>query len=270
MLKTLIDSKYKSDVINKFSIIFNNDYILTEKVLNHYIDKGYTDKQIFKLFHAYYWKNIKQEPNKQIAAEYRAKAKSNILKSLLVGVKYDKKAYLDIGCEECILPLSFGEVLGIKNINCVNIKDWESHYNLNKGNKTELSKCKFKYYDGVNLPYEPKSFSVISATMVLHHIKPEDRDKLLASVYQSLDDGGLFIIREHDGAGKLFDDYVDFEHRFYDAILLKRFHWLDRYSTYYQSAKDWKQEIEQRGFKIIRSKFFDKVDRPFMAIYVKK
>ena len=71
----------KSNVINKFSIIFNNNYALTDKILNHYIDKGYNDKQIFKLFHTYYWKNIKQEPNKQKEAEFRAINKSKELKS---------------------------------------------------------------------------------------------------------------------------------------------------------------------------------------------
>lgn len=268
MLKTLIDSEYKSNVINKFSIIFNNNYALTDKILNHYIDKGYNDKQIFKLFHTYYWKNIKQEPNKQKEAEFRAINKSKELKELFTGIKYNKDIYLDIGCEECILPISFGKVLGIENVNCVNIKDWESNYNINKSN---MSKCKFKYYDGINLPYDKNTISIISTTMVLHHIKPEDRNKLLQNVYNVLSPRGLLVIREHDSIGKMFDDYVDFIHRFYDSILLKKFHWLDKYTTFYQSKENWKKEITSYGFKIIRNKTYDKkVDRPFMEIYVKK
>lgn len=267
MLKNLLKCEYGPNVINRFSTIFHN-YGATEKILNHFVNKGYDDKQIFKLCHTYYWKNLKQDPNRTVAAEYRAKAKSNILKKLLNGIKYNKKGYLDIGCEECILPLSFGEVLGIKNINCVNIKDWESTYNIDK---SEMTKCQFKYYNGVDLPYENNTMSVISATMVLHHIDPKNRDKLLSSVNKSLINGGLLIIREHDSVNKLFDDYVDFEHRFYDAILLKKFHWLDKYTTYYQSAKDWQSEIERKGFKMVRHKFFDKkADRPFMEIYVKQ
>lgn len=268
MLKDLLDSKYKSNVIKSFAMIFNNNYKLTAKLLDYYLDKGYDDKQIFKLFHAYYWRKIKVEPNKKKEAEYRAMAKTKMLKELLTGVKYDKKAYLDIGCEECILPLSFGEVLGIKDVNCVNIEDWESHYDLNK---TNMEKCQFKYYDGTNLPYPSNSFSVISASMVLHHIKPEDRAKLLDSIYKVMTERGLFIIREHDSTGKEFDEYVDFVHRFYDAVLLKKSHWLDSYGTYYQSEKDWHEELNKHGFKVIRGKVNNKKeDRPFMTIYVKK
>jgi SAM-dependent methyltransferase len=268
LVKRLYNSKYKDYIILKFSIIFKKDIKLTDIIINKYIKQGYSDYIIFKILHSYYWKN-RIDYDKLKEAKLRSIKKTNEIKNLLKGLKWNKTNYLDIGCEDCYFPTELGEILEIseKNINCVNIMDWESSYNINK---SEMNKCNFKYYNGTYLDYENNYFSVISSMMVLHHIKPEDRLKLYKSINRVLEKDGLFIIREHNSIDKEFNLYLDFIHRFYESILIKKFRWVEEYKTYYMTIKDLEKELNNNGFKLLKieeNKY--KNDLPYNAIYKK-
>ena len=264
-LKNLFNSKYKENVVYKLGVVYNNNLYMTEQLLKEYLDRGYSDRDIFRILHDEYWKN--KSIIKDSQKEVRAKKKANELKYLLKGVKYDNTSYLDIGSEEFELPLAYSKVLNIDDIHCVNIDNWESHFDVNR---YEADKYNFKYYNGTDLPYQPESFSAISCNMVMHHVCSEDRKKLLPDINRILMKRGILIIREHDSMDDLFNEYMDFVHRYYDALLLRKFHWVDKYHTYYQSEKRWREEIERYGFKIIRSRInYRRVDRTYMHIYVK-
>jgi len=265
-IKELYKSKYKESVIKLFSIIFKNDNKLTNEIISNYIEKDYSDYLIFRILHSYYWKDRKDN-NKLEEARIRSKIKSNEINKLLKGLEWRKEKYLDVGCEECYFPIDMGNILGIKDINCVNIRDWESSYNIDKSN---MGKCNFRYYNGTDLEYESESISVISSIMVLHHIDPISREKLLNSINRVLEKGGLLIIKEHNSQDGDYKKYVDFIHRYYESILVKDFRWVKKYKTYYMSMRELEIELNKKGFKKLRSKENKyKLDLPYYAIYKK-
>ncbi len=91
--------------------------------------------------------------------------------------------------------------------------------------------------------------------MVLHHIEKTKRNLLLNNMYRVLEKDGLIIIREqskqsldstikeaynaflieHNLKGEKFDLFLDFIHRYYDSILLKKFLWIEKYDTHYMT-----------------------------------
>lgn len=260
MLKELYNSRYHNLIINNLSFILK-DREKTDYLLRKLFDKNIKEKKIFYLFYKYYKKQ------KQIITnEYRVMKRQNELREIIKDIDYNKNKYVDIGCEECMMPLSFGEILGIKNISCVNIENWESSYGIDK--TTMSTDCDFKYYDGINLPYPDNSISVFSCSMVLHHIKKENRLKLIESIYNKLEKHGIIIIREHNCDSELMKTYLDFIHRVYDSIKLKDFLWVEKYDTHYFNFEELNKEFGK--FELLKYKMNEtKSDKPFIIIYKK-
>jgi ubiquinone/menaquinone biosynthesis C-methylase UbiE len=255
MLLELLNTKYKNIILKKL-------YFVSEEKLMKKIN--YKEKKLFKMLHKYFWKHNKN--NAELNSKYRTEYKTNQLNNIIKDIKYNKNKYLDIGCEECIMPMSYGNLLGIKNINCVNIHNWESSYGLSKKN---MNLCNFQYYDGINLPFDDTSISVISCEMVLHHIEKTKRNLLLDNMYRVLEKDGLIIIREHNLKGEKFDLFLDFIHRYYDSILLKKFLWIEKYDTHYMTFQELISEFKQHNFKLIKVNFFNKYDNSYIAIFRK-
>ncbi len=67
---------------------------------------NYKEKKLFKMLHKYFWKHNKN--NAELNSKYRTEYKTNQLNNIIKDIKYNKNKYLDIGCEECIMPISYG------------------------------------------------------------------------------------------------------------------------------------------------------------------
>jgi ubiquinone/menaquinone biosynthesis C-methylase UbiE len=132
-----------------------------------------------------------------------------------------------------------------------------------------MNLCNFQYYDGINLPFDDTSISVISCEMVLHHIEKTKRNLLLDNMYRVLEKDGLIIIREHNLKGEKFDLFLDFIHRYYDSILLEKFLWIEKYDTHYMTFQELISEFKQHNFKLIKVNFFNKYDNSYIAIFRK-
>lgn len=263
----LYNSEYKNDIIRMLSVAFGRNKKKTHQLLQELFKKNTSDNKIFTILHKIYHNRsdeIATDPI--IAAERRAKKRKNEIENIIKNIGHDSNKYLDIGCEECMAPLNVGEALGIKDVHCINISDWEESYGIDK---SDMGKCNFKYYDGENVPYPDYTFSVISIFMVLHHIEPTKRHNLFKHIYRTMKKNGVLIIREHDSTGELMDKYLDLVHRYYDSFLLKDFRWIDNYGTYYQAADVWEKEIENHGFKSVKRQQFDNAARPYYQIFKK-
>lgn len=266
MLNELFNSKFKNIILIYLSFVFNRDVNRTERKIKKLLDSKKSDKKIFRSLHKYYLKKIQNTKyNNYNFAELRANKKAKELKDIIKNINYNKNKYVDIGCEECSFPLYFGNLFNITNVSCINIDNWESKYTVTKPNMTD---CNFKIYDGFNLPYENNSISVISIYMVLHHIHPKIRKKLIDSIYDKLEKNGIVIIREHNhDYTDIYKKFLDFVHRIYDSIKLEKFLWIDDYNTFYMSVK--KLDSEFNRFKKIEIKEYDRPEKPFIAIYKK-
>lgn len=266
MLKEILNTIYKDIILYKLSFVFNNDIPKTINKINKKINKK-SEKNIFKMLHKYYWKHIKYEYNIIKDIEYRTNKRKYEIIDIFKNIDFPKNKFLDIGCEECIMPVTFGYVLNIKNINCVNINNWQSSYNINKNIKNN---CNFQYYDGINLPFDNNSISIINCGMVLHHINPNNRNLLIKDIDRCIEKNGILIIREHNSNNnKDFNLFLDTIHRLYDSIYVKKFQWIENYDTHYFSSHQIISQITKYNFKLIKIKYYQRNDKPFIAIFRK-
>lgn len=61
-----------------------------------------------------------------------------------------------------------------------------------------LTHAQFKWFDGLHLPFEKESVSVVFIANVLHHINFNDHLPLLQEIYRVLKPNGRFYIYEHN------------------------------------------------------------------------
>ena len=257
--------------MKKISIAFNYDKEKTRQGMSYIFRKKLKDRNAFTMLH-----NIYHKHDKNIDIVYEEKIindrinkRQNELINIISDVNYNKNKYVDIGCEECLFPMTYGKILNISDVSCVNIENWESSsYGL------ERKTCNFKFYDGTNLPYENNSVSVFSCSMVLHHINKNNRKLLIESIYNKLEPNGIIIIREHDSDDGAMNLYLNFIHRVYDSIINNKLIWIEHYDTHYLNINKLNEEFNK--FKLIKYvPFYDntsmkiKYDKPFIAIYRK-
>lgn len=80
----------------------------------------------------------------------------------------------------------------------------------------------YRVYDGQSIPFPDKTFDVVFAVCVLHHVKPEDRAALIQEMRRVTKTGGIDMIFEHNPLNPLTMHIVNncaFDH---DAILLRQ------------------------------------------------
>ena len=141
--------------------------------------------------------------------------------------------YLDIGCGNGQISKLLGKKFGLteQNIYCIELNKWITD------EKKDFADINVQLSDDFShLPYGDGEFDIISAFMVLHHVKK--LDIMLREVSRCLRKGGLFIIREHDALTK--NDYmmIDIEHALYD-ICKSGISYNDFVNNYYGKYHDW-------------------------------
>jgi SAM-dependent methyltransferase len=244
MNKTNITKLYHSDLRENLINLFN--LYLGEEITKLTIDKikqDVKDIDIYNMMHKLYQKKLKKEgKDKYHSDDYFKKRAKGIAQKMKKYINYHPDGlYLDIGCEDCFIPLSVGRIFSFKdnNIYCVNIHDWESSYELKRDD------CNFSFYDGVNLPFEDNSVAIITMFMVIHHVR--DINGLLNSIIKKLKKGGIFIIKEHDSISKEFDLLIDIQHYLYDMVMRKEQHIVEDYKSFYYSKDELIKKLSKVG-----------------------
>lgn len=157
--------------------------------------------------------------------------------------------YLDVGCNQGHTSIKIGTMLGLNSSHIYGI-DLE-----NFGPQQIQPSQDFLYmkYDGINIPFENKSFDFVSSIMVLHHV--EEIDELLTNINRVTQTNGYFLIKDHD----VFSEYVDWlvyiEHMMYDVIDYGMTYddFKKSYRQYTYNRAQLAQLIEKYGYKLIKT-----------------
>jgi SAM-dependent methyltransferase len=80
----------------------------------------------------------------------------------------------------------------------------------------------YEVFDGTHLPFGDRSFDVIFAINVFHHVPVAQRPGLVKDIHRVLRPGGLFVIFEHNPLNPVTRRVVDKCEFDEDAVLLKR------------------------------------------------
>lgn len=161
-----------------------------------------------------------------------------------LGIK--PKKILDFGCGDCGIVEALGKELGLEkdSIFGTDIKDtFEQSWNATRVNKD----ITFEFTDFSNVVPFKEKFDIIMALMVFHHI--EEPAPIIREIYNSLNKGGVLIIREHDCSDKYDGVFADLVHSLYiiqnngvvkDKIFAQQ--------NYYRSADQWSSIFKAAGF----------------------
>lgn len=260
-IKELYKSEYKDDLIkllNK-SLDFS-----VEDTLNFLINiKNYPDKNIYFFLHNLYLKQGKKY-DPIIASKDRAIKTAKFIRSFFPNIQFQNiNNYLDIGCEDCNIPLQVGKIFSAKNIYCINIEDWESTYQLTSNFNDK--ECNFQFYDGVNIPFADNFFNICTILMVIHHV--EKLEELIKNISRVLIKNGYLIIKEHDADSDELKKLIDVQHYIYDIIYFGKY--IEKYKVEYFSIERLKKILEKNNFKLIKIKRFDNITKSYFAIYKK-
>jgi len=218
-----------------------------QRYINKLLDSNYDDKTIYE--------KIKKHGQTKPQNIYRDIMHVQILFREFYVDKFIKEypnfkpsRYLDIGCGNGNIGKLFGKKLNINdnNIFCTELKAWH-------GKERKLSEFAINNVrlvdDFDKLPYQDNHFDIITALMVLHHVK--DVDKMLKEISRVLRKGGILIIREHDSFTML--DYIlnEIEHGLYE-IIHENQSYEDFKKDYYAKYHDWLEWdviLSKYGFK---------------------
>lgn len=187
--------------------------------------------------------------NRDNHVNYFAKDIVSVLKPI-VSKPMNKLKILDIGSGTGDLADSLIS-LTHADLHCIDIRD------SNQGS------CVFQVYDGHTIPFNSE-FDIAIMSMVLHHIDPDNRHELYTEIARILNNG-LFVIREHNAVDSNTIHYLNIQHSFY-ALTGTPVESPDFLSIpmFFQSKKQWIQEIISSGFKIVTSK---NIGMNFIAVF---
>lgn len=157
------------------------------------------------------------------------------------------KTYLDIGCNNGQITISFGNRLGLNSSNIYGI-DVET---FSQQKIVPLSGFMYMNYDGLNIPFDSNSFDLVSCFMVLHHV--EQLDKLLNEINRIIKPGGYFLIKEHNVFSECINWLVYIEHMMYDVLEygIKYEQFVKTYFQYTYDKNSLAKKIENHGFRLI-------------------
>jgi ubiquinone/menaquinone biosynthesis C-methylase UbiE len=246
----IINTKYTLSELNLFKqkLIENNFY----KNIKDFIDNKYKDELIQS-----------QQPELHKCSYRIDNIKKYILnKSKALDPKLFKvDSYLDIGCFGGGITESVGNYFNLSKtrIYGVDIKKYKSEYNFN-----------FNEYNGYELPYDDDSFNLITCLMVLHHIPPDNLEKLMDEIYRVLKKGGVIIVREHSPINNLQEMCLDILHNFYDLVwnVDSDMNWAESSNTY-KNSNEWIDVFLNSSFVVdVRPYVYKNINtNPFMSYF---
>jgi len=225
-------------------------YVLTVNEIHDILLKNQDkrDSFIYDIFRKYMINTISNKTDVDYTRSRMRKATiryNEIMKISNIGDMQDFQRYLDFGAGDCSMAVLLGKCFGIDQIYAVDIKGWE-------GVLTDpgiyRKQCKFKEYDGLNIPYKDDSFDLITSFQVLHHI--DDIIWILAELHRILCKGGIFIIREHNCHNSKMRRLIEIEHELHDKVFNSEINHNEAYSCY-RTKKLLKRLITDIGFKYI-------------------
>lgn len=249
--KNKIYRQYLIKLLGKFTNKMEKNQI---KQIYHMIRRNYPDTEIMD----YIQKNkpIKQFESKTMNSKKRAVRIVDQWYNFLNFVKKShpnilpngsESNYLDVGCNNGLITVNFGEKMGLKNDNIYGI-DIEM-FTVQK--IIPVSGFNFQYYDGINIPYHNDFFDIITCSMVLHHV--ESLESLVKEIYRVLKNKGIFLIKEHDAYSIYIKWLIYIEHALYD-ILEYSINYQTFIENYYQHTMS-KIELEsilsKMGFELL-------------------
>lgn len=88
----------------------------------------------------------------------------------------------------------------------------------------------------------------MTCNMGLHHFSPENRDKFIKLVYESLRDGGIFVIREHDANDEIIP-LLDMAHIVFNAALKVPLNEEKNEIRDFKPVDHWIQILQDYGFQ---------------------
>ncbi len=185
---------------------------------------NYSDLEIFAILHQLYIKKFSENgvvQKKRDGLNFSSRLRYKIVKSV-IDRHYNNKTnikILDVGTEDC-LYIDLLDKIGTPHAINIETEKFASYV-------TDHS-C-IKYYDGVNIPFEPETMDIITCTMVIHHMdKPLET---LKNIYDTLKKGGLLIIKEHDCNNKYTRFLIDIEH-FIHAMIINSIFDIQYFNSY--------------------------------------
>lgn len=174
--------------------------------------------------------------------------------------------YLDIGSGAGGLTVDVGEAFGLdpKHIYGIDVSEFAGM------TFTPSGKFNSSVYDGKNIPFPDNKFELISMMMVLHHVKKDDKTKLLKEIMRVLKKGGHLLLREHDNFDGL-EALIVLEHYLFN-IFYDETYMTNGYSSendVYYTKEELVKYITSFGFKYIPIKYnFDGTRNPTNYYYI--
>lgn len=252
LAKTLRDNINRGTIIN---------------TIQQNIGRSGADELIYKALNAEYMKVNRAEDTKSIV-EYRIKARTRDLDSMLTSNMKRVNTYLDFGGGDGTISEGIAKWLGVKKENAISadVAGWLSGTQVQK----QLSGITFNTIPiSGKLPYKDGQFDAITCFVVLHHIeKLEDR---INELYRILAPGGWLLIREHDCRDNATRAIIDIYHNLFELIYNKSPNYskvLDEYYGEYKNKEQWHFLMQDAGFeKLDNLKYSDIRKDDLLRIY---
>ena len=231
-----------------------------------YVENEKSDKKIYSYIRK---KIIKKGGDYQYNVMEKIITKK--IKKHILDKGFKLKNYLDIGCGSGKKTYYVGKYLKLNqnNIYCADIKQWfslESKRSKYIKNFGEIKNDK--------IPYQSNKFSMISAFMVLHHVK--NLNKLLKEIHRILKPGGYLYIHEHDAMTDFDRMLIDIQHSIFELVYRNNQNYINEYYGKYFDRFQWHYIMEKNNFKLVHYNFITKKirveitpTRYFYAIYKK-
>jgi len=102
-------------------------------------------------------------------------------------IEHEPKRILDLGCGS-------GEITNVLREHGYNIIGLDVSPSNCEAAKNRYPQCDFRYYDGLNLPFEENFFDTVVLNDVFEHISYEHMDKLIENIKEIVKPGGLIYI----------------------------------------------------------------------------
>jgi ubiquinone/menaquinone biosynthesis C-methylase UbiE len=161
---------------------------------------------------------------------------------------YKPEFYLDFGCGDCKLVKLFGESINIKSENMygADIESW-GEYDTKKRKDLGIKFVELK----PNKKYDFKDdmFSVITCSMVLHHI--DNLDFCLKELNRIMKIGGYLYITEHMIVNYLEKMLVDIEHSIYEIAYRDNSEYYTYYINNFYHLVEWDVILNHYGFEYV-------------------
>ena len=141
-----------------------------------------------------------------------------------IGSLPSQPKYLDLGGKEGGITLAFAKHINARDIHVVEVDKYDTpginYHIVSEGGE-----------GGYKLPYDDDSFDVISAFMVLHHVK--NLPSMISEVLRVLKPAGKLVIADHDCWDAFDAMLIDIEHLIYmvgkEGFNVKKDEWYMRY-----------------------------------------